>query len=138
MRILQLLTECATLFPEQYEVEKIVDRFVEVPVTREVEVPVEKIVEKNVYIEVPVEKIVNQIVEVPVDRIVEREVEKEKIVYRDVRALFLLILILLLYCSCSSPSSLACLCIFATPVKTTLACFAAPRYNTSKGWRAAY
>lgn len=52
MRILQLLTECATLFPEQYEVEKIVDRFVEVPVTREVEVPVEKIVEKNVYIEV--------------------------------------------------------------------------------------
>jgi len=65
-------------------VEKIVEKRVEVPVDRivekiiekKVEVPVEKIVLKEVPVEKVVEKIVEKRVEVPVDRIVEKIVEK--------------------------------------------------------------
>lgn len=64
------------------EVERIVEKRVEVPVERIVEVPVERIVEKRVEIpvdrivEVPVERIVEKRVEVPVERIVEVPVER--------------------------------------------------------------
>jgi hypothetical protein len=74
--------------PTIVEVEKIVERIVEVPVEKIVEVPIEKIVEVPVdrivekIVEVPVEKIVEKRVEVPVERIVEVDkiVEVEKIV----------------------------------------------------------
>ena len=64
------------------EVERIVEKRVEVPVERIVEVPVERIVEKRVevpverIVEVPVERIVEKRVEVPVDRIVEVPVDR--------------------------------------------------------------
>ena len=60
-------------------VEKIVERVVEKEVRVEVPVPVEKIVERIVVkrVEVPVEKVVEKIVEVPVERIVERVIEVE-------------------------------------------------------------
>ncbi len=54
-------------------VEKIVE--VEKVVEKRVEVPVDRIVEKEVMVEVPVEKIVEKIVEVPVEKIVEKVVE---------------------------------------------------------------
>ena len=80
--------------PITVEVEKIVEKRVEVPVEKvvekvvekRVEVPVEKVVVK----EVPVEKLVEKRVEVPVEKLVEKIVEKrvevpvEKIVVKEV------------------------------------------------------
>ena len=74
--------------PITVEVEKIVEKRVEVPVekivVKEVPVEVEKIVEKRV--EVPVEKVVEKVVEkrveVPVERVIVKEVPVEKIVER--------------------------------------------------------
>ena len=70
--------------PRIVEVEKIVEREVQVPVEVEVEKVVEKEVEKLVEKEVPVE--VQKLVEVEVEKVVEKEVEVEKIVEVEVMA----------------------------------------------------